>query len=239
MANTIIHKADSRGYANHGWLKAKHSFSFANYYNPERMHFGALRVLNDDNVEGGMGFGTHPHNNMEIITIPLAGAIEHKDSMGNGTVIKRGDIQVMSAGSGIMHSEFNHNKNVPLQLLQIWVFPDKKNVEPRYQQIALEEKDYQNKLLQIVSPHQEDEGVWIHQNAWFNLGNFSGRHQVNYKLKSAENGVYAFVINGSFQIDGTILSNRDGIGIWNTDGFDFKAMEDNSEILLMEIPMKF
>jgi len=239
MANSIIHKADTRGYANHGWLKAKHSFSFANYYNPERMHFGALRVLNDDYVEGGMGFGTHPHDNMEIITIPLAGAIEHKDSMGNGTVIKRGDIQVMSAGTGIMHSEFNHNKNVPLQLLQIWVFPDKKNVEPRYQQITLNENSYQNRLLQIVSPDKEDEGVWVHQNAWFNIGNFSSNQTVNYKLKSADNGVYAFIINGSFQVNGNLLSTRDGMGIWNTDRFDFKAMEENSEILLMEIPMKF
>lgn len=239
MANSIIHKADTRGYANHGWLKAKHSFSFADYYNPERMHFGALRVLNDDYVEGGMGFGTHPHNNMEIITIPLAGAIEHKDSMGNGTVIKRGDIQVMSAGSGIMHSEFNHNKNVPLQLLQIWVFPNKKNVEPRYQQITLNENSYQNQLLQIVSPNKEDEGVWVHQNAWFNIGNFSSNQSVSYKLKSADNGVYAFIINGSFEVDGTLLNSRDGMGIWNTNGFDFKAMEENSEILLMEIPMKF
>jgi redox-sensitive bicupin YhaK (pirin superfamily) len=239
MANSIIHKADTRGYANHGWLKAKHSFSFADYYNPERMHFGALRVLNDDYVEGGMGFGTHPHNNMEIITIPLAGAIEHKDSMGNGTVIKRGDIQVMSAGSGIMHSEFNYNKNVPLQLLQIWVFPNKKNVEPRYQQITLNENSYLNQLLQIVSPNKEDEGVWVHQNAWFNIGNFSSNQSVSYKLKSADNGVYAFIINGSFEVDGTLLNSRDGMGIWNTTGFDFKAMEENSEILLMEIPMKF
>ena len=239
MSNTILHRADTRGYANHGWLKAKHSFSFANYYNPERMHFGALRVLNDDYVEGGMGFGTHPHDNMEIITIPLAGAIEHKDSMGNGTVIKRGDIQVMSAGTGIMHSEFNHNKNVPLQLLQIWVFPNKKNVEPRYQQITLDESAYQNKLLQIVSPDMNDEGVWIHQSAWFHLGNFSNQQTETYKLKSAGNGVYIFIINGSFEMNNTTLKSRDGMGIWNTDSCDFKALEDNSEILLMEVPMKF
>ena len=172
MSKIIIHKADSRGEANHGWLHSFHSFSFAGYYNPEKIHFGALRVLNDDTVAGGMGFGTHPHDNMEIISIPLEGDLEHKDSMGNVAVIKKGDIQVMSAGTGIQHSEKNKNSNQAVKFLQIWVFPNKKNVTPRYDQISLNLNDRHNKLQQILSPNANDEGVWIHQDAWFHLGNF-------------------------------------------------------------------
>ncbi len=163
--NSIIHRAETRGHANHGWLDTHHTFSFANYYNPERMHFGVLRVLNDDRVAAGMGFGTHPHDNMEIISIPLEGDLEHKDSMGNVSVIKNGDIQVMSAGTGITHSEYNRNKNSEVRFLQIWVFPNKKNVTPRYDQITLKDSDRYNKFQQILSPYPEDEGVWIHQNA--------------------------------------------------------------------------
>ena len=169
MKNTIIHKAATRGVANHGWLHSFHSFSFASYYNPERIHFGALRVLNDDTVSGGMGFGAHPHDNMEIISIPLQGDLEHKDSMGNTTVIKHGDIQVMSAGTGIQHSEYNKNKEEQVKFLQIWIFPNKKDVTPRYDQITLDVKDRQNQLQQILSPNADDAGVWIHQDAWIHM----------------------------------------------------------------------
>src|ERR1700754_2737741 len=162
LENTVLHKADTRGHANHGWLDSHHTFSFANYYNPERMSFGVLRVLNDDRVDPGMGFGKHPHDNMEIISIALEGDLEHKDSMGNTAVIKKGDIQVMSAGTGIYHSEYNRNKDKLTKFLQIWVYPNKKNVTPRYDQISLNEEDRRNKLQQILSPNANDEGVWIH-----------------------------------------------------------------------------
>lgn len=237
MANTILHKANTRGFANHGWLKSYHTFSFANYYNPERMHFGALRVLNDDSVEAGMGFGTHPHNNMEIISIPLEGDLEHKDSMNNVAVIKNGDIQVMSAGSGITHSEYNRNKDQHVKFLQIWVFPNKKNVTPRYDQITLKAEDRENKLQQILSPNQDDGGVWIHQDAWFHLGKFDQDKTEKYNIKKSGNGVYIFVLNGSFEINGTQLDTRDGMGIWNTESFELKSLENTSEILIMEVPM--
>ena len=156
---TVLHTSDSRGDANHGWLHSKHSFSFANYYNPEKIHFGVLRVLNDDFVAAGMGFGLHPHDNMEIISIPLEGDLEHQDSMGNNTVIKHGDMQVMSAGTGIKHSEYNKNKDKPVKFLQIWVIPNKKDVTPRYDQITLDPTDRINKLQQVLSPTPDDAGV--------------------------------------------------------------------------------
>jgi redox-sensitive bicupin YhaK (pirin superfamily) len=237
MANTILHKAETRGHANHGWLNSYHTFSFANYYNPERMHFGALRVLNDDTVEPGMGFGTHPHNNMEIISIPLEGDLEHKDSMNTVAVIKNGDIQVMSAGSGITHSEYNKNADKAVKFLQIWVFPKAKNVTPRYDQLTLKEEDRQNKLQQILSPNTDDEGVWIHQDAWFHLGKFDNEKTADYSLKKEGSGVYAFVLNGSFTINGVQLTKRDGLGIWNTTELSLVATTQGSEILLMEVPM--
>jgi redox-sensitive bicupin YhaK (pirin superfamily) len=236
MENTILHKADSRGDANHGWLHSKHTFSFANYYNPERMHFGVLRVLNDDTVTAGMGFGTHPHDNMEIISIPLEGDLEHKDSMGNVTVIKNGDIQVMSAGTGIQHSEYNKNKDKAVKFLQIWVFPNKKNVAPRYDQITLKIEDRHNKLQQIVSPNAENIGVWIHQNAWFHLGKFDKGVSQEYKLKSKGNGIYIFNLNGTLTVDSEILNSRDGFGIWDTEKINLKANSD-AEFLIMEVPM--
>ncbi|MFY7860797.1 MAG: pirin family protein [Chitinophagales bacterium] len=237
MNNMIIHRADSRGSANHGWLNAKHSFSFANYYNPERMNFGTLRVLNDDQIAEGMGFGTHPHDNMEIITIPLHGAIEHKDSMGNSSVIKAGEIQVMSAGTGIQHSEFNHNKDQSLQLLQIWIFPNKQNVTPRYDQLALDPTSKQNQFTQILSPDPNDAGVWIHQNAWFHLGQFDKDKTSKYQLKDKSNGIYAFVIKGKFAVENQDLSTRDAIGIWNQDQISVKSTSDNAEMLIIEVPM--
>jgi len=237
MKNTIIHKANTRGYADHGWLKTNHTFSFANYYNNERVHFGMLRVLNDDWIEGGKGFGTHPHDNMEIITIPLSGAIAHKDSMGNSSVIQHGEVQVMSAGTGITHSEFNADGSMPVTILQIWVFPNQREVEPRYDQIKLDPSMRKNKLQQILSPNPDDEGVWIYQNAWFHLADMDQNLELEYPLKQKENGVYAFVIKGDITINGENLQERDGMGIWNIDKLDIKA-NSQAEVLLMEVPMR-
>ncbi len=236
MAKTIIHKADSRGDANHGWLHSRHTFSFANYFNPERVRFGLLRVLNDDIVAAGQGFGTHPHDNMEIISIPLEGDLEHMDSMGNISVIKHGDVQVMSAGTGITHSEYNKNSDKPVKFLQIWIFPDKKNVKPHYGQITLNINDRHNKLQQILSPNEDDEGVWIHQNAWMHLGKFDKDFTTDYKIKSQGNGLYAFVLSGDLTINGQELNTRDGMGIWDTDSVSIKANSE-SELLLIEVPM--
>lgn len=236
MENTILHKADTRGDANHGWLHSKHSFSFANYYNPDRMHFGVLRVLNDDVVAPGMGFGMHPHDNMEIISIPLDGDLEHKDSMGNTTVIKKGDIQVMSAGTGVRHSEYNKSSDKAVKFLQIWVFPGKKNVTPRYDQLALKEEDRHNQLQQILSPNADDAGVWIHQNAWFHLGKFDKGLSTDYSLKAKGNGIYVFNLNGSIEINGQVLNDRDALGVWDHEQVAIKALS-NSEFLVMEVPM--
>ncbi len=237
MENTVLHKAGTRGHANHGWLDSHHTFSFANYHNPDRMHFGVLRVLNDDRVDAGMGFGTHPHDNMEIISIPLEGDLEHKDNMGTNTVIKKGDIQVMSAGTGISHSEYNRNSDKLTKFLQIWVFPNKRNVTPRYDQITLNEAERHNKLQQVLSPNPDDEGVWIHQDAWFHLGKFDKNITTEYKLKKEGNGIYAFVLEGDFTISDIALNRRDGLGIWDTDSITLKADSQDAEILLMEVPM--
>lgn len=233
---SILHKAETRGHANHGWLKSYHTFSFANYHNPERMNFGVLRVLNDDEVSAGMGFGTHGHSNMEIISIPLEGDLEHKDSMGNTTVIKQGDIQALSAGTGIQHSEKNKNRDQKVKFLQIWVLPNKVNVEPKYDQITLEHNRPINRFHQIVSPHPEDDGVWIHQDAWFQLGNFEAGKTITYSLKNSTNGVYLFLLEGNCEPNGKTLERRDGLGIWDTDKIDFSFNED-SKVLLMEVPM--
>ena len=236
MAKTILHKAETRGDANHGWLHSRHTFSFANYYNPERMHFGQLRVLNDDWVSPGMGFSTHPHDNMEIISIPLEGDLEHKDNMGNVSVIKHGDVQVMSAGTGITHSEYNKNKDKPVKFLQIWVFPNKENVTPRYDQITLNIADRQNKLQQIVSPNPDDAGVWIYQNAWFHIGKFDTGVNADYPLKAKDNGVFAFILSGDVTINNQQLTTRDGFGVWDVEKLSIKSDTD-SEFLLMEVPM--
>jgi len=235
--NTVLHKANTRGEANHGWLEARHSFSFANYRNPDRMHFGVLRVLNDDRIAPSMGFGTHPHDNMEIISIPLEGALKHKDNMGNGAVVQNGDVQVMSAGTGITHSEFNANKDQDMKLLQIWLFPNKRNVTPRYDQISIKDIQKKNAFYQILSPSAADQGVWIHQDAWFHLGKFDKETSTQYQINKTGNGVYAFVIEGTAEIAGQGLEKRDGFGIWNVKDFAIKAAK-NSRILLMEVPMK-
>ena len=233
---TVIHKADTRGHANHGWLDSHHTFSFANYYNPERIHFGVLRVLNDDVVAPGKGFSTHPHDNMEIISIPLSGDLEHKDSMGNKAIIKQGDVQVMSAGTGVFHSEYNHNEDDEVKFLQIWVFPKEKNVEPRYDQMPIREVAEKNKFYQILSPNADDQGVWIHQDAWFNIGEFDSNTSTTYEIKKDGNGIYAFVLDGEVEINDQPLVKRDGMGIWDTESITVKSNSD-ARILLMDIPM--
>lgn len=233
---TVIHKADTRGHANHGWLDSHHSFSFANYRNPERMNFGVLRVLNDDRVMAGHGFGTHPHDNMEIISIPLEGDLEHKDSMGNVAVIREGDVQVLSAGTGITHSEYNKNKDKEVKFLQIWVFPKERNLTPRYDQISIRDIKKENQFYQVLSPKKEDQGVWINQDAWFHLGDFTKGTSEDYIIKKEGNGLYAFVLEGDVEIEGQLLNRRDGMGIWDTKTVKVKANED-ARILLMEVPM--
>ncbi|MEL7249067.1 MAG: pirin family protein [Bacteroidota bacterium] len=233
---TVLHKAGTRGHANHGWLDSHHTFSFANYYNPDRVHFGVLRVLNDDVVAPGRGFGRHPHDNMEIISIPLAGALEHEDSMSNKAVIKTGDVQVMSAGTGVFHSEYNESKSEEVRFLQIWMFPRQKGVEPRYDQITLKNKDVKNEFRQVLSPNVEDDGVWVHQDAWFHMGELEGGFKGTYQPKKSGNGVYAFVIEGEVNIAGQDLNKRDGFGIWDTDGFEITASK-NAKVLLMDVPM--
>ena len=234
----VFHPASSRGAADHGWLQAKHSFSFANYYNSERVQFGALRVLNDDIIAPGMGFGTHPHDNMEIITIPLDGTLEHKDSLDNIGVIETDEIQVMSAGSGVYHSEYNKNKDQSVSLLQIWVFPNKKNVTPRYDQKNIKDLKKVNSFFPIVTPNQNGPGMWIHQDAWFHLGEFDKETRINYNINKKGNGVYAFLIEGSVQIDGESLEKRDALGIWDTEKFELLANQ-NSRILLIEVPLNY
>jgi hypothetical protein len=236
MTNSILHKAETRGDEDHGWLHSRHTFSFADYYDPERIHFGMLRVLNDDFVKAGMGFGTHPHDNMEIISIPLEGDLEHKDSMGNISVIRHGDIQVMSAGTGITHSEYNRNKDRPVKFLQIWIFPNVRNVKPRYDQITLNMADRHNKLQQVLSPEPVDAGVWIYQNAWFHLGQFDKGFSSDYNIKAKGNGVYAFILSGDVTINNQDLNSRDGYGIWDVDKLSIRA-NTNAEFLLMEVPM--
>ncbi len=237
MKHFILHTASSRGHANHGWLNAYHSFSFASWYNPERIQFGMLRVLNDDTVAAGMGFGTHPHDNMEIITIPLEGDLAHKDSMGNAATIKTGDVQVMSAGTGIQHSEFNPNADQHTKLFQIWLFPKYRNVEPRYQQITLNSTKQKNDFAQILSPNEEDEGVWIHQDAWFYLSDFDKDFSKKLALKKEGNGFYIMNIEGKIEVNGEKLEKRDAIGIWETNELKIKANSD-SRFLIMEIPME-
>lgn len=237
MSKTILHKSETRGVADHGWLQSRHTFSFANYYNPERMHFGALRVLNDDIVAPGRGFGTHPHNNMEIISIPLEGDLEHKDSMGNVSVIRNGDIQVMSAGSGITHSEYNKNGDRQVKFLQIWLFPNQKDVTPRYDQLTLKATDRKNRFQQVLSPSANDEGVWIYQNAWFHLADFDSGIAQEYTFKKPGNGLYIFVLSGNLNVGDQSLSARDGLGVWDTQRIQISA-EGRSEFLLMEVPMQ-
>lgn len=235
---TVYHPANSRGHQNHGWLVANHSFSFANWYNPDRVHFGALRVLNDDYIAPSRGFGTHPHDNMEIITIPLVGDLTHEDSMGHSAVICEGDIQVISAGTGIYHSEHNKRDDKQVELLQLWIFPDQQNVTPRYDQISIRDLKKENAFYQIISPNANDEGSWIYQKTWMQIGDFTQSTTNNYSVGAEGNGVYVFVIEGSASINGQKLEKRDALGVWDTPSFELFA-EENSRILLIDVPMEF
>lgn len=237
MSKKVKDKANTRGHANHGWLDSHHTFSFARYHNPQRMGFGLLRVINDDVVAPGMGFGAHAHDNMEIISIPLSGALEHQDSTGNKEVIRTNDVQIMSAGSGLTHSEYNHSKTDKVNFLQIWVLPKEENIKPRYEQKTFKPEDRQNQLQTVVSPEKDGQAIWINQDAWFSLGNLKSGFSEEYKIHKPENGVYAFVLEGEVEIDGEKLSKRDGIGISETDTVSIKATSD-AEVLLMEVPMR-
>lgn len=240
MINKVLFPANGRGHADHGWLKANHSFSFANFYNPELMNFGALRVLNDDYIAGGMGFGAHPHDNMEIITIPLEGSLSHKDSMGNVESIEHGEVQVMSAGTGVRHSEFNHSETDPVKLFQIWIIPNKRDTTPRYDQIRLNLEDRKNKLQQIISPFAEDEGSWIQQDAWMNVTTLDQHKTLEYKLHQPNtNGVYIMVVEGSIKVGEDTLERRDAIGLWNLEAINIESLSDDAYVLFIEVPMEF
>lgn len=234
---TILHKATERGHANHGWLDSYHSFSFAGYHNPAKIHFGALRVLNDDTVAPGYGFGRHPHDNMEIVSIPLSGDLHHKDSTGRDKIIRQGDVQIMSAGSGIEHSEQNANHDKEVKFLQIWVFPKEKNIEPRYEQKTFLPETRQNQWQTVVAPDNA-EAVWINQDAWFTMGRFDQGKTAEYQMHHKNSGVYAFVISGKATINGQALDTRDAVGVYETDTVAVAADAD-TEILLIEVPMQF
>lgn len=235
MANIIV-KANERGSANHGWLNAQHTFSFAGYYNPERVHFGLLRVFNDDIVAPGMGFGMHPHDNMEIVTIPIKGELEHRDSEGNHGVITEGEVQVMSAGSGLEHSEFNHSKENEVNLMQIWVFPKERNIKPRYDQKKFDAEGRKNKFQVVASPEKDNGSLWLNQNVYFNLGNFDAGTTAKYERKLKNNGLWLFVIEGEAEVNGEKLNRRDSIGITEEDAADIKFSKD-SKILIIDVPM--
>ena len=231
-----IHRSETRGLAEHGWLKSRHTFSFANYYEPKRMNFGVLRVLNDDIVQPGMGFGTHPHDNMEIVSIPLSGELAHKDSTGTKEVIKTGDIQIMSAGTGVTHSEFNNSESELVNFLQIWVFPKKKNINPGYAQKTYKDEVSLNKILNLISPEKGNNTLWINQDAYFSIANIEKEKSVKYDIHKKENGLYVFVIDGEIKIDGDTLSKRDAIGLEDISNIEINALQ-NSELLFIEVPM--
>lgn len=260
---TILHKANTRGHADHGWLNSFFSFSFAGYYDPQRVQFGTLRVLNDDRVEGGKGFGSHPHDNMEIISIPLEGSLAHQDNLGHKEVVSEGEIQVMSTGKGVFHSEYNNSPDRPVKFLQIWVFPNKLNVTPRYDQVRLDPARGHNALQQVIYPYPGGNtgglpgsnaaapangstapanagagGSWVYQDAWFHMGTFDAGRKFGYDLKKQGNGIYLFVISGSFLLDGDRLDTRDGLGITDTETINLESAEEGSRILIMDIPMK-
>jgi len=233
----VVHRADDRGHANHGWLDTHHSFSFAGWHDPKKMHFGALRVLNDDAVAGGGGFGTHPHDNMEIVSIPTSGALEHKDSMGNASVIKTGDVQIMSAGTGVRHSEFNHSPTEPVSFFQVWIYPDTQGLTPRYDQEPYELAPPGEAMTCMVSPDGEA-GVKIHQKAWFHMGQLEKGQAVAQDLHGAGQGLYVMVLEGSAKVAGQDLSRRDAIGVWETQSVSIAATSD-CQVLLIEVPMRW
>jgi len=232
---TVLHRSGERGHAEHGWLNSYHSFSFAGYHDPAKIHFGALRVLNDDTVKAGYGFGKHPHDNMEIVSIPLAGALKHNDSTGREAIIKQNDVQIMSAGSGIAHSEMNASDKNEVKFLQIWIFPKEKNITPRYEQKVFLPQERKNKIQTVVAPDNKD-AIWINQDAWLSLTDLEKDFETVYELKNKKDGVYAFVLNGDVTINGQKLNSRDALGISETDKINIKA-NTGAELLLIEIPM--
>jgi len=233
----IIHKSEDRGYNNLGWLKSYHSFSFGQFHDSNKMNFGLLRVLNDDFVEKSMGFGAHGHDNMEIVSIPLSGALKHKDSMGNDAVIRTGDVQIMSAGTGIKHSEYNDSSTDPVKFLQIWVFPKENDIAPRYDQKTFSEEEKVNQFLTVVSPDKNDEkAIWINQDAWFSLGNLEAGKELEYKLHQENNGVYIFLLEGVILVADEILRTRDAIGVYESPSVKIEANND-AKILMIEVPM--
>lgn len=234
--NTKLFSASDRGSADFGWLKPNYYFSFAQYQNPSKVHFGMLRVLNDDFIMGGGMFPPHPHDNMEIVTIPLTGAVEHRDNTGGHGIIKAGDIQIMSAGSGIQHSEANASKLDPLTLFQIWLFPKIKNISPRYDQRTFNVEDRNNKWQIVVSPREEDQALWINQDARFSLSNLTAGKSIEYKSAFLGNGVFLVVVKGSVEIDGARLNKRDALGISETESFVIRATAE-AELLAIEVPM--
>jgi hypothetical protein len=232
---TVVHKASSRGHADYGWLSTYYSFSFAHYYNPDMMHFGALRVLNDDTIDGGHGFDRHPHDNMEIITIPLEGEIRHRDSMGNTFVIRKNDVQAMSAGTGIFHSEFNNRADSSLKLLQIWIFPQEQNLAPRYDQLTFDPSGRMEKWQLLVAPN-ESEAVQIMQQAYVSRAHLPEGKELDYSVYNKGNGMYLFLIEGSIRLEQQVLECRDGLSIEGAASIRIQAMKD-AEILLLEVPM--
>lgn len=233
----LLHKAATRGYFDHGWLRTHHTFSFADYYDPARLNFGALRVLNDDTVVPGAGFGMHPHREMEVVSIPLSGRLEHKDSLGHADVIRAGEIQAMSAGTGIYHSEYNPSRSAPVEFLQIWIFPNRRGVKPRYENAVISDLARPGELSEIVSPYPGNgRGLWIYQDAWLSLGDLRQNTRVEYVLYSAGSyGVYVFVVEGNVEIAGTILGRRDGLGVTRMSDFSLRALSD-TRVLLIEVP---
>lgn len=238
IMKTVFHASASRGHANHGWLDTYHTFSFSSYYNPERMHFGMLRVLNDDVVAGGMGFGTHPHDNMEIISIPLSGDLEHKDSMGNTQVIRENDVQIMTAGTGVFHSEKNKNHDKPVNFLQIWIYPNKRDVVPGYGQKNFSPEELSKDFTVVVSPEYDQDGLNIQQDAWLSLAKLKKGDKVKYSVKREGNGVYFFLIDGQLKVEGNELQRRDGIGVWETDAIELESISDDARVLVIDVPMK-
>jgi redox-sensitive bicupin YhaK (pirin superfamily) len=232
----IFYPANKRGTNDLGWLKANFSFSFGPYYDPDKIHFGVLRVLNDDIIAAGRGFGAHPHDNMEIITIPLVGALEHKDSMGNSGFVSAGEVQVMSAGTGIQHSEYNHSQTEDANTLQIWLFPKKMNIKPRYDQKSFTDAMKQNQLTTLVSPIKSKDTLWINQDATFYMGSFDAQKKIKYDIKAKGNGVYIFVLEGVVRINDTIVNKRDALGVYNTSSITIET-EAESRLLIMDVPM--
>ena len=234
--NATYHENESRGLADHGWLLSRHTFSFANYHNSKRMNFGLVRVLNDDIVEPTMGFGTHPHDNMEIISIPLSGSLRHQDSMGNKHIISTGEVQIMSAGSGLTHSEYNNSSSEDVNFLQIWVLPKERDITPRYDQKVFDVSNRNNRFQILVSPQVSEETVWINQDAWFSRADIEAGKQIVYEKKGKENGVYFFVIEGDATISGNVVHRRDGLGIKGGETHAVTA-KTNTQLLTIEVPL--